>query len=228
MLADPMDRRRFLQWGSLALSLGAHELVRGATLVAVRVWPAAEYSRVTLESDVPLKARQTVIPSPPRLAVDIDGLELNPALRELVGKVQAGDPNIAGVRVGQFSPGVVRLVFDLKRPISPQVFTLSPVAAYQHRLVFDLYPSTPVDPLEQLIQDRLSGPQASDAAPPPVAQTPAPTRAPGDPLGELIARHARCPPAPAPAAATHRAPRWRSPSRAAATGPPPCRATPSA
>ena len=175
------DRRQFLQWGTLALTLGMHELLHGASLVAVRVWPAAEYSRVTLESDVPLKARQTFIPSPPRLAVDIEGLELNPALRDLVGKVRADDPNIAGVRVGQFSPGVVRLVFDLKQPISPQVFTLPPVAAYQHRLVFDLYPSTPPDPLEQLIQDRLGLP----AAPAPMAPVAA------DPLGDLIARQGK-------------------------------------
>jgi len=168
------ERRQFLQWGTVVLTLGVHELLHGATLLAVRVWPAAEYSRVTLESDVPLKARQTLVPSPPRLAVDIEGLELNPALRELVGKVRADDPNIAGVRVGQYSPGVVRLVFDLKQPISPQVFTLPPVAAYQHRLVFDLYPSTPPDPLEQLIADRLGN-----------AQPPAPA---GDPLGDLIAR----------------------------------------
>jgi len=176
------ERRRFLralQSGTVALTLGVHELLRGATLVAVRVWPAAEYTRVTLESDVPLKARQTFVPSPPRLAVDIEGLELNPALRELVGKVRADDPNIAGVRVGQYSPGVVRLVFDLKQAISPQVFTLAPVAAYQHRLVFDLYPSTPPDPLEQLIQDRLG------SAPTPPLGSPSPA---GDPLGDLIAR----------------------------------------
>jgi len=173
------ERRQFLQWGTVALTLGVHELLRGATLLAVRVWPAAEYSRVTLESDVPLKARQTFVPSPPRLAVDIEGLELNPALRELVGKVRADDPNIAGVRVGQYSPGVVRLVFDLKQAISPQVFTLPPVATYQHRLVFDLYPTTPPDPLEQLIQDRLG------SAPSPLLGSPS---AAGDPLGELIAR----------------------------------------
>ena len=135
------ERRQFLQWGTVVLTLGVHELLHGATLLAVRVWPAAEYSRVTLESDVPLKARQTLVPSPPRLAVDIEGLELNPALRELVGKVRADDPNIAGVRVGQYSPGVVRLVFDLKQPISPQVFTLPPVAAYQHRLVLTSTPA---------------------------------------------------------------------------------------
>ena len=186
------ERRHFLQGASVVLALGLHELARGATLLAVRVWPAAEYSRVTLESDVPLKARQTFVPSPPRLAVDIEGLELNPALRELVGKVRADDPNIAGVRVGQYSPGVVRLVFDLKQAISPQVFTLPPVAAYQHRLVFDLYPSTPPDPLEQLIQNRLG------SAPAPVPATPAaPAGLPGsDPLAELIARQTQSSPAP--------------------------------
>lgn len=180
------ERRRFLravQSGTLALTLGVHELLRGATLLAVRVWPAADYSRVTLESDVPLKARQTLVPSPPRLAIDIEGLELNPALRELVGKVRADDPNIAGVRVGQHSPGVVRLVFDLKQAIAPQVFSLAPVAAYQHRLVFDLYPSSPPDPLEQLIQDRLGSPGPAVPAP---ATGPA-----GDPLGDLIARKAQ-------------------------------------
>ena len=78
------DRRQFLQWGTLALTLGAHELLHGATLLAVRVWPAVEYSRVTLESDVPLQARQTFVPSPPRLAVDIEGVTLNPALRCLL------------------------------------------------------------------------------------------------------------------------------------------------
>lgn len=189
------ERRQFLQWGAAVLTLGLGELARGANLVAVRVWPAPDYSRVTLESDVPLKARQTFVPSPPRLAVDIEGLELNPALRELVGKVQADDPNIAGIRVGQYSPNVVRLVIDLKRAIAPQVFTLPPVAAYQHRLVFDLYPSVPIDPLEQLIQERVGA--TPTPAPTPVATPaaatglPTPGALPGplsDPLGELIAR----------------------------------------
>jgi len=190
------ERRRFLGLlpsGTLVLALGMHELAHGATLLAVRVWPAADYSRVTLESDVPLKARQTLVPSPPRLAVDIEGLELNPALRELVGKVRADDPNIAGVRVGQLSPGVVRLVFDLKQAIAPQVFTLPPIASYQHRLVFDLYPSTPPDPLEQLIAQRLGKPPEAYAP-----TTPQPPMA-GDPLGELIARQSQASAATPPA-----------------------------
>ena len=123
-------------------------------IVAVRVWPADDYTRVTIESDAALAATHFLAENPPRLVIDIDGLELSPALRELVGKVRADDPFIAGVRVGQNQPRVVRLVIDLKQPIAPQLFTLAPVAAYQHRLVFDLYPTQERDPLLALIREK--------------------------------------------------------------------------
>ncbi|MCD2513621.1 N-acetylmuramoyl-L-alanine amidase [Comamonas endophytica] len=209
VLPPSSSRRSLLQAGTLALLLGTQQIARGASIMAVRVWPAPEYSRVTLESDTPLVAKQFFIPSPPRLAVDIEGIELNPALRELVAKVRADDPNIEAIRVGQNSPNVVRLVIDLKQKASPQVFTLAPVAAYKHRLVFDLYPEKAIDPLEALITERLreAGPGTAAAAatmtPPPapgaaaaaaVSGTPAP-----DLLGDLIAKHSQ---KPVPAAAT--------------------------
>jgi N-acetylmuramoyl-L-alanine amidase len=150
----PIQRRNWLKFSSLALMLGWADICKGASLLAVRVWPARDYSRVTLESDVALKTKYTFVPSPPRLAIDIEGLELNPAIREWVGKIKPDDPNITGVRVAQNSPGVVRMVFDLKQPVQPQVFALNPVGNYQHRLVLDLYPSTPVDPLESWIAER--------------------------------------------------------------------------
>jgi N-acetylmuramoyl-L-alanine amidase len=151
-----MKRRDFVQGSTLALLLGAQQIARGASIVAVRVWPAPDYSRVTIESDTELAVKQTFVANPPRLAVDIEGIDLNPALRDLVGRVQADDPNIAGIRVGQNAPGIVRMVIDLKRAAKPQVFTLAPVAAYQHRLVFDLYPAQEEDPLEALISERLA------------------------------------------------------------------------
>ena len=95
-----------------------------------------------------------------------------------MAKVSANDPTISGIRVGQFGPDVVRLVFDLKQAIAPQVFSLTPVAAYQHRLVFDLYPTQVADPLETLIADRLKESASTRIATPPAA----------DPLGELIAQ----------------------------------------
>ena len=156
----PLQRRDWLKASGLALMLGWTDISRGASLLAVRVWPAKDYSRVTLESDVALKTKYTFVPSPPRLAIDIEGLELNPSIKEWVGKIKPDDPNITGVRVAQNSPGVVRMVFDLKQAVQPQVFALTPVGTYQHRLVLDLYPSTPVDPLESWIAERT---QSSDA-----------------------------------------------------------------
>ena len=189
-----MKRRELLQTGSLVLLLGAQQIARGATIVAVRVWPAPDYSRVTIESDGELRARPFFVATPPRLAVDIEGIDLNPALRELVAKVRADDPNIAGIRVGQHAPGVVRLVLDLKQPIAPQVFTLPPVAAYQHRLVFDLYPTQAADPLAALITERLKdAQQAGGARPAASAAVVLPTPAAADPLGELIAQQTRKP-----------------------------------
>ncbi|MFD0666465.1 N-acetylmuramoyl-L-alanine amidase [Ramlibacter sp. MAHUQ-53] len=194
-----VSRRDLLQAGSLVLLLGAHQIARGAGILAVRLWPAPDYTRVTIESDAPLATRLTQVPSPPRLAVDIEGIELNPQLRELVAKVKPDDPYIAGIRAGQFAPGVVRLVIDLKQAALPQVFNLPPVAAYAHRLVLDLYPTRPVDPLEQLIAERLREVAPAMAA----ASAPAP-----DPLGELIASRGQRAGASAPAAA--------APARAAA------------
>lgn len=183
-----MDRRtalaRLSQAGALVLSLGPLQLAHGATLLAVRVWPAEDYTRVTLESDAKLSARHFTAHGPERVVIDIDGLELSPQLRELVGKVASDDPFIAGVRIGQNQPRVVRLVIDLKQATAPQVFSLEPVAAYGHRLVFDLYPTVERDPLLALIADRLE--------PKPAERTPTPSERAasdvGDALGDFIGK----------------------------------------
>jgi N-acetylmuramoyl-L-alanine amidase len=194
----PLHRRTLLKGSTLALLLGGSDIAMGATIVAVRVWPAVDYTRVTIESDTALKTTPLFVANPPRLAVDIDGIELNPALRELVGKVRSDDPYITGVRVGQYTPTTVRLVLDLRQMVQPQVFNLQPVnsggARYQHRLVLDLYPTKVADPLEALIVDRLNGTRAnvpSMTATPPVSAIP--LGKPSDPLGDLLASQNRQP-----------------------------------
>lgn len=117
------------------------------TILAVRTWPADEYTRVTLEMDTELKAEHFTLEHPDRLVVDIDGLTMNRAINELVSKVRPNDPYIASVRVAQNRPDVIRLVFDLKQAVAPQVFTLKPVGGYKYRLVLDLYPKVAQDPL---------------------------------------------------------------------------------
>ena len=188
-----MKRRELVQRGTLVLLLGVQQIARGATILAVRVWPAPDYTRVTIESDGLLVSRQVMVVQPPRLAVDIDGIELNPALRDLVAKVNSDDPFIAGIRVGQGAPSGVRLVIDLKQGALPQVFNLPPVAAYQHRLVVDLYPRQAADPLQELIASRMKDKESRPAAPaaPPAA---------ADPLGELMARQTQRPALAAPPA----------------------------
>jgi N-acetylmuramoyl-L-alanine amidase len=147
------SRRTFLKAGStLLLSVFAPLSAHAMQILAVRVWPAADYTRVTLENDVELKATHFLVKDPNRLVVEIEGLILNATLKELVAKIQTNDPYIKQVRVGQNRPNVVRMVFDLKAEINPQVFTLKPVGDYQHRLVFDLYPANPVDPITALIE----------------------------------------------------------------------------
>jgi N-acetylmuramoyl-L-alanine amidase len=185
-----LNRRSLLRHGSLVLLLGTQQIARGATIVAVRVWPAPEYSRVTIESDGKLTSRQVVMTNPPRLAVDIDGLDLSAELRELVAKVRADDPFIARIRASQQSPGVVRLLIELKQQAVPQVFTLMPVAAYKNRLVVDFYPTHETDPLEALIAERMKEwLSAGLTAPGRASETPPP----GDPLGDLIAQRLQTP-----------------------------------
>nr|WP_255719464.1 N-acetylmuramoyl-L-alanine amidase [Pelomonas sp. P8] len=162
------------------------------SIVAVRVWPATDYTRVTIESDQALAARHFLVDSPHRLVIDVDGLTLSPGLRELIGKVKADDPYIAGVRVGQNTPTVVRIVLDLKQAVAPQIFTLAPVAAYKHRLVFDLRPRVEADPLVALAQENNKPPAAAHRAE-------AAASAVNDALEELIQKIERPPTPPAAA-----------------------------
>ena len=137
---------------SFALLLTEIDIAWGAKILGVRIWPSEDYTRITLESDTPLPITQQILTNPDRLVVDVQGLELNPTLKDLVAKVKPNDPYVSQIRVGQFQPGIVRLVFDLKEPIKPQLFTLDPISEYNYRMVFDLYPTTPPDPLMELVK----------------------------------------------------------------------------
>lgn len=175
---------RMGRWGSLVIGLGSSQLAWGATVLSVRMWPAASYTRLTLESDTPLKASHFQTEGPQRLVIDLADLELNPALRELTGKVRPEDPFVAGVRLGQGANRVVRLVLDLKQAVRPQQFTLAPVAqSYQHRLVFDLYPLEEPDPLLALLREKAQAER--DAA-----------QAVDDAMGEFLGQIERLPPRP--------------------------------
>jgi len=197
-------RRRTLlkAGGTLLLSVVAPLPASAAQILAVRVWPADDYTRVTLENDSDLKTEHFLVPDPPRLVVDIDGLDLNNTLKSLVAKVEPNDPYIKQVRVGQNRPKVVRLVFDLKEEIKPQVFTLAPVGTYKHRLIFDLYPVREPDPILALIEKGEWSPGDGTTTAVPAEPTPVQQPVP-DPVArieaEIAAMNGTPPVAPPPA-----------------------------
>lgn len=138
------------------LLLGLPEAGAAIAVSSVRVWPAQDYTRLTLESRQPIRYNQFALRNPERLVIDLEDVELRGELDQLASKVSSDDPYIKSVRVALFKPGVVRLVLDLKAEIKPQLFNLKPVAEYGHRLVIDIYPVVPVDPLMALLEEKLA------------------------------------------------------------------------
>ncbi len=123
-----------------------------ATVVSsARIWPAQEYTRLTLEANAPIPFKYFQVPNPNRLVIDMENVDLGKALEDLAPKVAADDPYIEKVRVGRFKPNVIRMVLDLKTEIKVNVFTLDPVGEYKNRLVIDVYPAHPKDPLLALL-----------------------------------------------------------------------------
>lgn len=157
-----ISRRRLLQGAGAMwlLSVSKTGLAASGHVVAVRVWPASTYTRVTLESTHLLKYRQFALSNPERVVVDIEGVNLNAVLKGVGSQIRPDDPFIRSARVGQFDPKTVRMVFELKQNVTPQLFALAPVAEFKERLVMDLYPAnmnSQQDPLLALLEDYNSG-----------------------------------------------------------------------
>ncbi len=95
-------RRQILRVGASTLVLGlvAPRLAWASSVLGVRVWPARDYTRVTIESDQPLQNNQQLLQSPDRLVVDLTGLDLDQSLKAHVSKITPNDTLSQSVRVG--------------------------------------------------------------------------------------------------------------------------------
>ena len=153
-----LERRRLCGWLALPVaSLLLPFSARAATVASARLWPAAEYTRLILEAPAPVAHQVLAMRNPPRLVLDLEDVELNPQFAQLPRLVHPDDPYIRTVRVAIFRPGVLRIVVDLKTEVNPQLFALKPVAGYGYRVVLDLYPLTPPDPLMALLEGDRAG-----------------------------------------------------------------------
>lgn len=138
-------------FGIALFFLGVCHAVQAANLVsAVRVWPAQDYTRITLEASTAFTYKMSYMQNPDRVVLDIDNIELNQTIKSLADKVQVSDPYIKQIRSANFQQGV-RLVVDLKAAAKPNAFTLTPTGAYKYRLVLDVYPA--LDPLMAMVEE---------------------------------------------------------------------------
>lgn len=138
MLGAITGLKRLLALAVVFIVLGGGMLAWGTEVKATRVWPAPEYSRITLEFTEAPSYRHFQLKHPERLVLDLEQVAAE-ALADLSGKISAEDRYIKAVRVGRNRPNVARLVVDLKAEVRPQVFSLKPMGDYGHRLVIDLY-----------------------------------------------------------------------------------------
>jgi N-acetylmuramoyl-L-alanine amidase len=138
---------------ALAAALFLGELAAAhAQFIATRIWPARDYTRVTFESRQVLDYSMFPLKDPDRLVLDLNTEDADGVLASLQEKVAENDPYVASLRVAANRPGVTRVVLDLKAAVRPQLFALKPIADYGHRLVLDLYPLVPPDPLAALLE----------------------------------------------------------------------------
>lgn len=151
----------------LGVLLAPADAANSIPITSARVWPAQDYTRITLESAKPVNHTMLMLKDPERLVLDLEGVELGASLKTLSDKILASDPYIKQVRTAYFKPGVVRVVIDLKTEIKPQLFSLPPAGEYKHRLVLDIYPV--LDPLMAMVAqlENPAPPQETTPAGPP-------------------------------------------------------------
>ncbi|HEV2041616.1 MAG TPA: N-acetylmuramoyl-L-alanine amidase [Casimicrobiaceae bacterium] len=152
-----IERRRVCQWLLLPAVPWWVAAANAATVASARLWPAQEYTRLILESSSAVSHQMQPMKNPERLVLDLEDVELSSEIAQLGQRLQPSDPYIQAIRVARFKPGVVRVVLELKAEVNPQLFALQPVADYGYRLVLDLYPLTPPDPLMTLLDFEKSG-----------------------------------------------------------------------
>lgn len=140
----------------VSLSLFSKPVFAETNVSAVRVWSSPDYTRFTLESDKLINYSISMLDNPGRVVIDLEDVAFSSELESMPNKIQDNDPLINNVRIGQFKPTVLRLVFDLKTSVVPQAFVLDPMDNFGYRLVIDIYSpdkAAQLDSLDTLVNE---------------------------------------------------------------------------
>jgi N-acetylmuramoyl-L-alanine amidase len=131
------------------INLSQTALAADTTVKSVRVGLTPDYTRITLESNQPLEYELSMLENPHRVVVDLNNTQLSQALSALPQKVNAIDPFVQKIRVGQYKPHVIRLVLDLKANVVPRTSVIEPKENFAHRLILDIYHPDKAGKVEQ-------------------------------------------------------------------------------
>jgi N-acetylmuramoyl-L-alanine amidase len=99
--------KSFTKLISLAVFISNTLAYAGNEIISTRVWPAQDYTRLTLESKQAITHTMFSIENPDRLVVDLTGVDSNAELTTLTSKIATNDPYIKSIRIGRFKPGVI-------------------------------------------------------------------------------------------------------------------------
>lgn len=145
---------------SILISLFSNSVIASTQITSTRLWAGPEYTRLTLESNIPINYTLDTLDNPRKIIMNFEGVALTPALKSLPGKVNTKDPFIRAAHIERLTPHGVRLVLGLKSNAVPRMFTLEPMDGFGHRLVLDIYPPEQTtishkkeDPLMALVQE---------------------------------------------------------------------------
>jgi N-acetylmuramoyl-L-alanine amidase len=138
-------------WGTLlALFAGVSAPLRAADIREVRLASTDTGLRVVLELSAPAKHKAFLLENPGRVVVDV-------ARSTLKGELPAAEGAVTAVRSGKLPNQGVRLVFEIKTPVTVQTSRIAATAGSAERVVLDI-----------------SGPGLARAAPVPPAPPAAP------------------------------------------------------
>ena len=108
----------------------------------VRLWATPDHTRVVFDTSGPVGYELSSLHNPERIVIDVPAAMASAA----VSRQQGAGGVVKGVRAAQYSKQAVRIVLDLRQPVRPRSFTLTPAGQYGHRLVIDLYETASAPP----------------------------------------------------------------------------------